>query len=196
MHNISLLTFWLLPHQYVDFPTISQLSPLCDSPHLYDNLPHVWQPSPLHDNLPTSMTTFSIVWFSYLHDKFQPAKQLSHLYFHSFVHSGYFYSASSSQASTTQRCSRHSTDIVSKFHAEAQQATESEGLAKDPYVAARAGFQPMTLRTIGNESNNNNFLTCTTNTHLYSNLFACSKFSYLCYNFLTCKTLTYIQQQK
>ena len=31
-------------------------------------------------------------------------------------------------------------DAVSKFHAEAPQATASEGLAQGPYVAARVGF--------------------------------------------------------
>ena len=41
--------------------------------------------------------------------------------------------------------SRHSTDTVLEFHATAPQATASEGLAKGPYVAARAGFEPTTL---------------------------------------------------
>ena len=35
-------------------------------------------------------------------------------------------------------------------HAEAPQATASEGLAHGPYVAARAGFEPATHRTKGN----------------------------------------------
>jgi len=39
---------------------------------------------------------------------------------HSFIHSGYFYSAS-----TAQRRSRHSTYSVPEFHAEAPQATVS-----------------------------------------------------------------------
>jgi len=55
---------------------------------------------------------------------------------------------------TTQRRSRHSTDTVSEFHAEAPQATASEGLDQGPYVAARAGFKPETLRTKGAESTN------------------------------------------
>jgi len=38
-------------------------------------------------------------------------------------------------------------DTVSESHAEASQATASEGLAQGPYVAARAVFQPVTLRT-------------------------------------------------
>ena len=50
--------------------------------------------------------------------------------------------------------SRHSTDTVSEFHAEAPQATVSEGLAQGPYVAARAGFEPEILRTKGDESTN------------------------------------------
>src|SRR6218665_188449 len=42
---------------------------------------------------------------------------------------------------------------VSEFHAEAPQATVSEGLAKGPYVAARVGFEPTTIRMKGVESN-------------------------------------------
>jgi len=41
-------------------------------------------------------------------------------------------------SSTTQRRSRHSTDTVPEFHAEAPQETVSEGLPHGPYVAARA----------------------------------------------------------
>ena len=44
-------------------------------------------------------------------------------------------------------------DTVSGFHAKAPQATASEGLAQGPYVA-RAGFEPKTLRTKGDESTN------------------------------------------
>ena len=43
---------------------------------------------------------------------------------------------------------------VSEFLAEALQATASERLAQGPYVAARAGFEPTTLRTKGGESTN------------------------------------------
>jgi len=43
---------------------------------------------------------------------------------------------------------------VPKFHAEAPQATVSEGLAQGPCVAARAGVEPMTLRTKGVDSTN------------------------------------------
>src|SRR6218665_672061 len=54
----------------------------------------------------------------------------------------------------TQRHSRHSTNTVPEFHAEAPQATLSEGLAQGPYVAARVGVEPMTLRTKGIDSTN------------------------------------------
>ena len=43
---------------------------------------------------------------------------------------------------------------MSEFHAEAPQATASEGLAKGPYVAVRVGFETTTLRTKGVESTN------------------------------------------
>ena len=39
------------------------------------------------------------------------------------------------------------SDTMSEFHAEAPQASVSEGLAQGPYVMARAGFEPMTLQT-------------------------------------------------
>jgi len=54
----------------------------------------------------------------------------------------------------TQRSSRHSTDTISECHAEAPQATASEGLAQRPYLAARAGFELATLRTKGDEYTN------------------------------------------
>jgi len=40
-------------------------------------------------------------------------------------------------------------ESISEFYAEAPQATASEGLAQGLYVAARAGFEPTTLRTKG-----------------------------------------------
>ena len=43
-------------------------------------------------------------------------------------------------------------DTVPKFHAKAPQRTLSEGLAKRPFEAARAGFEPITLRTKGVDS--------------------------------------------
>ena len=45
-------------------------------------------------------------------------------------------------------------DIVPEFHAKEPQATESEGLAQGPYVVARAGVEPITLRTKGVDSTN------------------------------------------
>src|SRR6218665_3207950 len=74
-----------------------------------------------------------------LSDHCNSSHQILHviLFFSSFIHSGYFYSTSSKSTTTQRRC-RHSTDTVSEFHAEAPQATASEGLAQGPYVAARA----------------------------------------------------------
>jgi len=69
---------------------------------------------------------------------------------HSFFHSGYFFSASSNP----KRRSRHNSDTVSEFHAEAPQTTASEDLAQGPSVAARVWFEPATLRTKGDESSN------------------------------------------
>src|SRR6218665_62990 len=67
---------------------------------------------------------------------------------------------------TTQKRSRHSTDTVPKFHAEAPQATASEGFAQGPYVAAKAGFEPTTLGSKGNESTNES--PCPTNDIYYT----------------------------
>ena len=65
------------------------------------------------------------------------------------MHSDHFYSASS-----TQKRSQHSTDTVPKFHAEAPQATVSEGLDQGSYVAERAGVEPTTLRLKATDSTN------------------------------------------
>ena len=43
-------------------------------------------------------------------------------------------------------------DTVVEFNAEASQESVSEGLAQGPYMAARAGVEPMTLRTKGVDS--------------------------------------------
>src|SRR6218665_318725 len=72
----------------------------------------------------------------------------------SFIHSFRLFLKRLFKSSTTQRRSRHSMDTVSEFHVEAPQATVSEGLSQGPYVAARAGYEPMTLRTKGAESTN------------------------------------------
>jgi len=44
---------------------------------------------------------------------------------------------------------------VSEFDAEAPQATESEGLAQGPYLAAKTGLKPTTFQTKAVESTNN-----------------------------------------
>src|SRR6218665_2209305 len=69
------------------------------------------------------------------------------------------------KSTTTQRRSRHSTDTVSEFHAEAPQATASEGVAQGPYVAARARFEPTILKMKGDESTNEP--PCPTNKYKY-----------------------------
>src|SRR6218665_1241283 len=58
------------------------------------------------------------------------------------------------KSTTTQKRSRHSVDTVPEFYAEVPQATASEGLTQDPYVAAKVGFEPATLRMKGVESTN------------------------------------------
>src|SRR6218665_2400971 len=72
-------------------------------------------------------------------------------FIHSLIH---FISIVPLQSTTTRKRSRHSTDTVPKFHAEAPQATASKGLVQGPYVGARAGFEPATFRTKGAESTN------------------------------------------
>ena len=52
----------------------------------------------------------------------------------------------------TQKHSRHSMDTALEFHAEAPQATVSEGLAQGLYVASRVGVEPMRLRRKGVDS--------------------------------------------
>ena len=58
------------------------------------------------------------------------------------------------KSTTTQRRSLHSTDTVPKLHAEALLPAASKGLVQGPYMAARAGFEPKTLRTKDDESAN------------------------------------------
>ena len=70
---------------------------------------------------------------------------------HSFIHSGYFYSASASPQ-LLRSTPNYSTDTLSKFHADVPQAIASKGLAQSLYVAARRGFEPVTLRTKPDES--------------------------------------------
>ena len=77
-----------------------------------------------------------------------------HSFIYSFTHSFRLCLWRLFKSTTTQRRSRQSTDILSEFHAEAPQATTSDGLAQGPYVAAKAGFEPATLWTKGVESTN------------------------------------------
>src|SRR6218665_1226063 len=64
------------------------------------------------------------------------------VFIHSFLQA---ISIATFKSTATQRRSRHRTDTVSEFHAEAPQATASEGLSQGSYVGARAGFEPTTL---------------------------------------------------
>src|SRR6218665_1914377 len=73
---------------------------------------------------------------------------------YSFLHSFRIFLQRLFKSTTTQRESRHSTDTVLKFLAEMPQATASEGLAQGFYVAARAVFEPLTLRMKGDKSTN------------------------------------------
>ena len=57
-------------------------------------------------------------------------------------------------STTTQRNSVHCTNTVPGFPSEAPQAIVSEGLAKGPYEAARAGVKSMTIWTKGVDSTN------------------------------------------
>src|SRR6218665_1528027 len=65
-----------------------------------------------------------------------------------FFHSGHFYSASSSQLRTTLRSSRLQHGYFIGVSRRSAQATVhvGKGLAQGPYMAARAGFEPTTLR--------------------------------------------------
>src|SRR6218665_2952172 len=66
---------------------------------------------------------------------------------HSFIHSGHLYSAPSSHL-LLRGTPDYSTDTVSEFHAEAHRQLQVKDLpiAQGPYVAAREGVEPTTLR--------------------------------------------------
>ena|SRR6218665_3342546 len=72
----------------------------------------------------------------------------------SFIHSGYFYSAYSS--ALLLRGAPDTAWILCRSFTPKRhrQLRVSEGLVQGPYVAARAGFEPTTLRTKGAESTN------------------------------------------
>ena len=65
-----------------------------------------------------------------------------------FIHFGYLYSAS---LSSPLGLLRNAPDYIIDTLSELPQATVSEGPAQGPYVAARVGFKPETLRTQGTE---------------------------------------------
>ena len=74
---------------------------------------------------------------------------------HSFIHSGYFNSASSSPP-LLRGAPNYSIDTVllcRSNHAKVLQATASEGLAQGSYVAVGVGFEPATFRMQGAELN-------------------------------------------
>ena len=85
--------------------------------------------------------------FSFIHST---RAKLVDLSVHSIIHSGYFYSASPSPL--LLRGTPDTAQIPCRSFT--PQATASEGLAQGPYVATRAGFEPTTLRTKGNDSTN------------------------------------------
>ena len=68
------------------------------------------------------------------------------LFIHPFIHSGYFYSASSSPL-LLRGTHDYSNDTCRSFHVVVLLATMSEELVQGPYVAARVGFEPATPRT-------------------------------------------------
>jgi len=71
-----------------------------------------------------------------------------------FIH---FYSASYGMR-LSEALSTIAIDTVSVLHSEAQQAIASEWLVQGPYVAARAGFEPTTLRSKGMISVSSRFI--------------------------------------
>src|SRR6218665_1303854 len=67
--------------------------------------------------------------------------KVRHAIFHSFIHSGHFYSAPSSPLLL-----RGAPDYSIGVSRRSAQATAGKGLAQGFYVAARAGIEPTTLR--------------------------------------------------
>ena len=70
-----------------------------------------------------------------------------HSFIHSIIHSGYFYSASSSPLGLLLRGAPNTARRILCQSA-------SEGVAQGPYVATRAEFETTTLRTIGDDFTN------------------------------------------
>src|SRR6218665_116964 len=64
---------------------------------------------------------------------------------HLFIHSGHFYSAPF-KSFTTQRRPRLQHEYCIEVSRRSAQETAGKGLAQGPYVAARVGVEPTTLR--------------------------------------------------
>src|SRR6218665_592110 len=76
-------------------------------------------------------------------------------FIHSFIHSFIRpFLKRPFKSSATQRRSRLQHGYCIGVSRRSAQATAGKGLAKGPYVAARAGFEPTTLRTKGDASTN------------------------------------------
>ena len=75
----------------------------------------------------------------------QYKNSINHSFTHSFIHSGHFYSAPSSPL-LLRGDPNYSTDTESEFNAEAHRVTVGKRLAQGPYMVARAGVEPKTLR--------------------------------------------------
>src|SRR6218665_2345658 len=71
---------------------------------------------------------------------------LSNVYFHSFIHSFWPFLKRPFKSSTTQRRSRLQHGYCIELSRRSAQATVGKELAQGPYMAARAGVEPTTLR--------------------------------------------------
>ena len=80
-----------------------------------------------------------------LHRNYEESTFIFNSFIHSIIHSDHFYSASSSPLLLRSALDT-AMDSVQEFHAEALQATATEGFAQGSHVVSRAGFEPMTLR--------------------------------------------------
>src|SRR6218665_2278555 len=74
-------------------------------------------------------------------------------FIHSFIHSGHFYSTSSSPLLGLLRGAPEQHRYI-RVSRRSSQATVSKGLAQGPYVVARAGVEPTTLRLRVNDLTN------------------------------------------
>ena len=71
-------------------------------------------------------------------------------WYNAFIHSRYFYSASSSPL--LLRCAPdYNINTVSELTLRSATGTTSQGITQGPYVVTRMGFEPATFRTQGTE---------------------------------------------